>query len=140
MKGFLKDLYLRPSCHVCPARAGKSGSDITLGDFWGVQKYYPQMDDDKGTSLVLIHSAKGQTLYDAIVKEHVQARFDEALPDNPSLLHDSPQSEYSQLFWKQFPRKGMACVEPICRKAGPSPILLLYLKVKWALLGIFKKK
>ena len=140
MKGFLKDLYLRPSCHACPARSGKSGSDITLGDFWGVHKHYPEMDDDKGTSLVLIHTAKGQALYDIIVKEHVPARIDEALADNPSITSDSPQSEYSQQFWLRFPKQGIACIEPICRKMGPSRLLLLYLKVKWALLDFFKLK
>lgn len=140
MKGFLKDLFLRPSCHVCPTRLGKSGSDITLGDFWGVQKHYPKMDDDKGTSLVLINSIKGQLLYDSIIREHIEAHLEEALLYNPSIAHDAPQSKYSKQFWEQFPYKGTACIAPICRKASPSPLLLLYLKVKWALLSIFKKK
>lgn len=35
MKGFLKNLYLRPSCYNCPCRNFKSGSDITIGDYWG---------------------------------------------------------------------------------------------------------
>lgn len=140
MKGFLKDLYLRPSCHACPARSGKSCSDITLGDFWGIQKHYPQIDDDKGTSLVLIHSNKGQALYDSIEKEHTEAKLENALCENPSIVQDPPESEYSQLFWQQFPLKGIACIEPICRKAGPPRLLKLYLKVKWALLDIFKRK
>lgn len=33
MKGFLKNLYLRPSCYACPAKCGKSGADYTLADF-----------------------------------------------------------------------------------------------------------
>lgn len=140
MKGFLKDLYLRPSCHSCPARSGRSNSDITLGDFWGIHKYHPEMDDNRGTSLILIHNEKGQLLYDSIVKVDAQAQLEEALPDNPSIVKDPLQSEYSQQFWQQFPRQGIACIEPICRKAGPPRLLLLYLKVKWALLDIFKRK
>lgn len=140
MKGFLKDLYLRPSCHACPARSGKSGSDITLGDFWGVHKFYPQMDDDKGTSLVLVNSDKGKALYEPIEKEHTEAKLEEALQENPSISHDAAQSRYALQFWEQFPKKGIACIEPICRKAGPSRLLLLYLKVKWALTDIFKRK
>ena len=54
MKGFLADLYLRPSCYACPAKCGKSDSDITIGDFWGIQNYYPELDDDKGISLLII--------------------------------------------------------------------------------------
>lgn len=52
MKGFLADLYLRPSCYTCPAKCGKSGSDITIGDLWGALSIIGH-DDDRGTSLVL---------------------------------------------------------------------------------------
>lgn len=55
MKGFLANLYLRPSCYTCPAKCGKSGSDITIGDLWGAPSIIGQDDDDRGTSLVLIN-------------------------------------------------------------------------------------
>ena len=66
LRGFRKNLYLRPSCSVCPSKSFKSGSDITLGDFWGVENYYPDFDDNKGTSIVLTHSAQGEACYAAI--------------------------------------------------------------------------
>ena len=56
MKGFLSDLYLRPSCYDCPSKCGKSECDITLGDFWEIQKILPYYDDDKGVSAVLIYN------------------------------------------------------------------------------------
>ena len=59
MQGFLSNLYLRPSCHHCPARSGKSGSDLTLGDFWGIWQLHPELDDDKGVSLAIAHTPKG---------------------------------------------------------------------------------
>ena len=59
MQAFLKNLILRPSCYVCPAKCGKSHSDITLADFWGIGDVNPQMDDDRGTSLVLINTKRG---------------------------------------------------------------------------------
>ena len=34
----------------------KYGSDITLGDFWGIQHHYPEFDDDKGVNLVLCNT------------------------------------------------------------------------------------
>lgn len=55
LRGFLTDLYLRPSCHACPAKSFKSGSDITIGDFWGVQYVMPEIDDDKGVSVAFVH-------------------------------------------------------------------------------------
>lgn len=56
MKGFLADLYLRPSCYACTAKCGKSGSDITIGDLWGAPYIIGKDDDDKGISLALIHN------------------------------------------------------------------------------------
>ncbi len=56
LRGFLADLYLRPSCHACPAKCLKSGSDVTIGDFWGIEHVLPEMDDDKGTSVVMVNS------------------------------------------------------------------------------------
>lgn len=50
LRGFLADLYLRLSCHSCPAKSFKSGSDITIGDFWGVQNVMPEIDDDRECS------------------------------------------------------------------------------------------
>lgn len=47
-RGFVNDLFMRPSCYACPAKGGTCGSDITMADFWGIQKLYPDFDDDKG--------------------------------------------------------------------------------------------
>ena len=56
---FVQDMTLRPSCYDCPARGGRSGSDLTLADLWNVAETVPQMDDDKGVSLVLANTDKG---------------------------------------------------------------------------------
>ena len=56
---FVQDMTLRPSCYDCPARGGRSGSDITLADLWNVADTVPKMDDDKGVSLVLANTDKG---------------------------------------------------------------------------------
>lgn len=55
MKGFLSDLYLRPSCYDCTAKNGKSNSDITIGDLWGAPFIIGKDDDDCGTSLILLY-------------------------------------------------------------------------------------
>ena len=55
LRGFLADLYLRPSCYACPAKCLKSGSDVTIGDFWGIEKVMPEMDDDRGVSVVMVN-------------------------------------------------------------------------------------
>lgn len=59
MRGFLADVYLRPSCYACPAKSGKSGSDITIADAWGMNHFAQEHDDDKGACYVLENTAKG---------------------------------------------------------------------------------
>ena len=62
MRAFLSNSCLRPSCYDCSFKGIKRQADITLADFWGVENVLPEMDDDKGTSLVLVHSDKGADL------------------------------------------------------------------------------
>jgi len=69
MRGFLYDLYLRPSCHECRCKNGVNHSDITIGDLWGVNEIIPNFDDDKGTSLVFIFSSKGLNYFNKLPME-----------------------------------------------------------------------
>ena len=66
MKAFLQDCCLRPSCHDCHFKKLNRISDITVGDYWGIYNQYPSMDDDKGTSLVMVHTEKGKGMLDNI--------------------------------------------------------------------------
>lgn len=66
LKGFLADLYLRPSCHHCRVKSWKSGSDITIADAWGIGDLYPEFDNDRGCSLVVLLTAKGKDYFDSI--------------------------------------------------------------------------
>ena len=64
MRGFLENLTVRPSCFACPARNYTSGSDIMLADCWGLDKYHPEIDDNRGMSQALILTEKGKKLFD----------------------------------------------------------------------------
>ncbi len=86
MKGFLENLYLRPSCYDCHSKSVERQSDITLADFWGIEKIHPEFFDNKGTSLVLENSEKGRQLINAISSKmhHKKVDIDSALKFNPS--------------------------------------------------------
>lgn len=64
MRGFLQNLTLRPSCYSCAFKGIERRADITLADFWGIDYVFPDMNDDKGISLVLIHSEKGKKIWE----------------------------------------------------------------------------
>lgn len=66
MKAFLLDVCLRPSCYKCNFKGFNRHSDITMADFWGIQNVLPEMDDDKGTSLIFINSPAGKRLFEEI--------------------------------------------------------------------------
>ena len=86
MRGFLRDLYLRPSCHVCPAKAGKSRADITLGDYWGIQSLMPEIDDDRGVSALTINTEKGKQALHQTTAELHEAPYEDLCAKNPALI------------------------------------------------------
>lgn len=58
--GFLKNIYLRPSCYACHVKSAGSGADISLGDFWELLKYRPSLINPDGTSVIAVHTQKGK--------------------------------------------------------------------------------
>lgn len=86
MRSFLSDICLRPACYSCHSKSVERESDITLADFWGIENVCPEFFDDKGTSLVLVNSLKGKSLFDEISSQmkYKEVNIDEALKFNPS--------------------------------------------------------
>lgn len=85
---FCNDYISRPSCENCKFKGYNRVSDITLGDFWGIWYIDPEMDDNKGTSVVLVQSEKGRMLWEEI-KDKIKYRkvsLEQASQYNPSML------------------------------------------------------
>ena len=84
MKLFLNNFCLRPSCYECKTRCV---SDIILGDLWGIQEILPEWDDDKGTSMILVNSVKGNKLFESIKDkmEYREVDIEQAVKHNPSV-------------------------------------------------------
>lgn len=101
-QAFLSNLDLRPSCHNCKARSGRSGADITLSDYWGVKHHHPEADDDRGTSCVLANTPRGlQAVEQLQSTDRLQAiptRYDWILQGNPSLAHDTSEPSLRRPF------------------------------------------
>lgn len=64
--GFLTNLFVRPSCHDCKIKKLTSNSDITIGDFWGVEKILPTFYDEEGVSIAMVQTERGRELFDAV--------------------------------------------------------------------------
>lgn len=76
MRGFISDIYLRPSCYDCKFKGTNRPSDITLADFWGVENLCPEMYDNKGTSLLIVNSEKGKKIFGLISDSTINKEVD----------------------------------------------------------------
>ena len=72
---FLNNLFLRKSCYQCDI-ALHSDADVSLGDFWGINKHRKELDDNKGMSFISINSERYLSLWVELSKEG----FSEPLP------------------------------------------------------------
>lgn len=107
MKAFLKDLSLRPICYACPFKKINRVSDITLADFWGIEKIFKDMDDNKGTSLVIIHSKNGIDIWNEISEKIIYklVALEEGLVENPSMVKSVKRNKYRDKFFSDLDSK-----------------------------------
>lgn len=57
---------IRPSCYRCPYTTMYGCSDLTIGDFWGCDRFYPEYENQLGNSLILVRTYKGKLLFDSV--------------------------------------------------------------------------
>jgi len=106
MRAFLKDVCLRPSCYSCKFKTLHRESDITLADFWGIQNILPEMDDDKGTSLVFINSDNGKYMFDQIRDKILYKEVDihQAITYNPAAIKSAKYNQKRESFFQNLDR------------------------------------
>ena len=105
---FLNNMSLRPSCYECKFTKAERYGDMTLGDFWGIGKQYPEWDDDKGISLVMINTELGQKLWES-VKAQFSGRaesFDLAKAGQRTLYAPTTKNINRDGFYKMYISKG----------------------------------
>lgn len=103
-RGFIADLYTRPSCTDCHFKNFTSGADITLGDFWGSSIFGAEYNDDRGISLVCLNNSKGEQLFGAIQKDIFDLRestLEDATRFNPCIVQSIAMHQKSKRFWKE---------------------------------------
>lgn len=105
MRGFLRDLYLRPSCHACPSKSLKSGSDITIADYWGIGNYYPEFDDDKGISLIIVNTVKGSLIFNKSSLDCYETNLETAIRFNSSFTNSVIMPKERSDFFCELNRK-----------------------------------
>lgn len=117
--GFQKDIFLRPSCYNCQLRHFTSGSNITIGDFWGVEKTHPQQYKSKGVSCVMINDKKGEKLIEKIKDSFsiFESNIENVHKGNPNLFTSQPEPKIRSDFFIRFNRgeKLSSLIEYYCK-------------------------
>lgn len=95
IKGYIQShLYCRPSCYECKFKGFPRVADITIGDYWGIEKHSNAHNSDMGTSVVFVNSKKGQEYFEKVKKRiNFEATpLEWAVEGNPALV--SPMTKY----------------------------------------------
>ncbi|MCD8222470.1 MAG: Coenzyme F420 hydrogenase/dehydrogenase, beta subunit C-terminal domain [Clostridiales bacterium] len=119
VKIFYNKCALRPSCHECPYTTTERETDITIGDFWHIEKTLPDFYDSEGTSVFLIHTERGLELFDNIKKtlDYKPSNTDECWQIN--LEKPTEKSLLREQFWLEYQTKG---IEFIMKKYGKNSL------------------
>lgn len=119
LRGFNQNLFLRPACFGCRFKGIERCSDITIGDFWGVEAFYPRFASPLGVSVAMVHSQKGQAAFDAVSQslERISCKADEVCKWNPCIVVSTPTNEKSEKYYQRVACDGMKrTVECLTRK------------------------
>ena len=116
---FAKRNILRPSCYECPYKQIMHPGDLTIADYWGIEKAAPEFDDDKGVSLVLVNNPTGERYFEQIKKmlQWKETRIEDSM--QPALQKPFPKPASRETFWQDFSQKEF------------DVIVKLYGRVKW---------
>lgn len=152
-KGYLRTgVYCRPSCYDCKFKGYPRISDITLADFWGIEKVDKSLEKNLGTSLVMINSKKGEAYFEEVKKRinYVPVPFDSIEAGNRSLnLSVDPPKVNREEFFSDLDK--MTFLQIAEKYISPSKvskkarikfilknILLIYRETKFNLRALFQ--
>ena len=105
---FYKGLISRPSCKYCQFTKTNRCTDITIGDYWKIDKVNPGFEDDLGVSLLLVNTAKGAYLFKNISDNLYYIKTSIKDSEQFCMLHPTNPSLQNKIFWRDFHRNGFA--------------------------------
>lgn len=120
-RGYHTNVFCRPSCYNCQYKGFPRIADITIGDYWGIEKISPNLDNNIGTSLILLNSKKGcmyfdkikykleweETPFESILKGNIalQKSIEPAKINREQFFKDLNENTFEEVTNKYFPLK-----------------------------------
>lgn len=132
---FLNNLSLRPSCYECKFTKAERFGDITLGDFWGIGKKYPEWDDDKGISVVMINTKKGECIWQSVTDKFTGRieSFDLAKEGQRTLYAPTRKNPKRDEFYKIYAEQGCKAALEKYTSVPSASIRTYYAVMRWGL-------
>lgn len=141
MSDYIVDgLTIRSSCTSCKFRCVPHRADITLGDFWGVENLYPQYNDEKGTSAVIVNTEKGDYLFGQIKNEMIvfEVSISDIKKGNFALYKSKEANTNKEAFFEELDNIGFFAAS---KKYGSyKGIRKLIIDLKFIINNYFRRK
>ena len=136
---FLGNIDLRPSCHACHFKGFPRISDMTIGDCWGIENHMPDMDDDKGTSVIMVHSSNGKRMLEG-VRGNLrlrEANLDTVLPPTADSRKSVEMHPNRRKYWEDV--KNGESFENLCRYVQKNFMQKVLSLLRYVVLGFTSK-
>lgn len=138
---FFHEICSRPSCHDCRFKTAARRSDFTLFDCWHVSEFDGSVEDDLGTSAILLHTEKAVDVFEQVKQEiwckEVDIRRVIELDGNNVEYSMKPNSMRKEFFEEL---DGMSCdelQEKYLKEKSKAPIVVV-IKAVLRKIGIFE--
>jgi len=118
----------RASCEKCPYASRYRRSDITLGDFWGIEDIIPRLKDQfyKGISLILSNTKKGHAICGKLSERMclVQTELSYAFNGSNEQLEKPVQANKNKQLYSDVKKMGVQLA--LVKALGLRSLLLMY--------------
>lgn len=103
---FFNHYILRPSCYACRYTNFQREGDFTLGDYWGIEKHFPEFDDNKGVSLTMVNTEKAKGIWLHLIEAVDSIPLKQEQCIQPNLQAPSSEPQNRKVFWEQYRKHG----------------------------------
>ena len=103
---YYSHLAFRECCYHCNYTNLDRPGDITIGDFWGIDKTNPDFDDNKGCSMMILNSYRGREVWDIVKDDFIYISEEIEHGMQPTLLHPVERPIHRTDFWESYKENG----------------------------------
>lgn len=113
---FLKSHMYRENCYSCRYACQNRCSDLTIGDYWGIEEEHPELCQrvslEKGISCILVNTARGQQLLEQTSQlVLLDSTLEQISRHNAQLLHPSTPGDKRALYTALYTKQGYPAVD-----------------------------